>query len=1581
MALLSDEQFFATPSPKATDKPKPVLSDAEFLGTPDDFEKSIRADASPTGVAKAAVRDVVGYGAGLFGQIEDMLASTPRLAALPGMAGVAGTAAAKGESSKGVAGATLAYQEQFLPGWSQGAFGKIAEALGPNAKSYYENNGLAKFMEKFGEHVTKGSDKIEEKSGIPAELTQLLVNSAMDALGGLGTIKGVKSGIAARETAAKAKVMERQFRPVETPAPVVAAPVEPLANHEPATITADLINQTTGVKTPAEIAAWRKARQADVKAAFKDVGTADQLAALANERMESSAWELIKDAEKHGRTDPNAANKVDWTDVNDIIQKPGHLRTPEEMIRVRQYARNLGGNKLRGAVDPELLPYLFLAGAIGPAAYKAYVLWKRSQEAGEENDPEMRPPQDPEPLPDQNWRTYLATGGAAAMGAIKGKGGMWHPEAVERLAKPLAQAATGLREAMGGLREYREIDAAGNLKPEYKAEMATMEWSDKAVRNWLNKHAGTETDPLKDVEVPFGEGTKRWEELTDAAIRSTPAKELVGKHGGQAPFEGSDKIPPDEVVWRLSQNARPEGERAFALNPLTSYLSHVGDYLREHVSPEKLQQYNLVQAVKETAQWDKELAKNMEKVRAAEKTVSPIYKEYPEGMYWQQLTKPGQFARESDQMGHSVRGYEPPKQYRAAPGWENTDAIQDPHPDWIEASGDSGHPSYGLGGWEAIKRGDAKVYSLRDAKGKSHVTVEADFGLKGVSGDTLREAGRDDLWQGYLQQRAGGLGLMEFLKEKAPDVYESLVEKPHITQIKGKQNRAPTSDYLPYVQDFVKSGKWGEVGDLENTGLIPLHELDLPYRGSQGYKIPAGQQYFTPEEVAKIKGQNSERGSVDPKLLLTLAATAVGATAGAALSKDNPIISAVLGGLAAGALTKLSPRKAAQTVKSIFASDTRIRINDLANTHDADIAQAGRAIWQQQRGIAEAVPKVEDRNAITHAIQQNKVGTLPRPLQEAARTAKAFFTQMAEAGQSSGVLKGLIDNYVTNLWDLTGKNKDTWEAILTKAGGPSMSPESRFALKRSITDLETGKRMGLIPRTEDVAEIMGIYGNSLARSMANKKMLTALREETVPGDTQKLLLPSTKAPHSYVVIDHPQMNGLRVHPDIAPSMKFIFDNSDPGVVARGLEGLNTAIKRSAVSFSLFHAKALADANIGAYGMLKGIPKTVQAIGQAALPKLFGQNAFLKQLREGGVGDLVDKALTSGLKISMEKGKLADEDIGGSFYSGLKLAQQGLDSIIPGAGLPVAAITKVNHLVDTFMWERLHAGMKLGVFADKLEVLRNADAKAAAREGRAPRAEAELAAQASSFTNDIFGGLNWRRLAEEANTKWGRDITTAAYSPKGRRVMQLLMFAPDWTLSTARAATRTLGKLAGYESGSGLRGLLEPKNATDLHRQYMIRSAMYYAIVGDGINYALSGHHLWDNKDPTMIDMGDGRTMQWSKHSMEPVHWVTKPGQQALNKLGFLPKEVANQLLGTEYLSAAGRAPKMDTSVAGRLKHAGSSTLPIAAQQAFGGNATEGSGVAGFFGAPIYGRTHAEAARRKEERRQKAIQKRIENRGF
>jgi hypothetical protein len=492
----------------------------------------------------------------------------------------------------------------------------------------------------------------------------------------------------------------------------------------------------------------------------------------------------------------------------------------------------------------------------------------------------------------------------------------------------------------------------------------------------------------------------------------------------------------------------------------------------------------------------------------------------------------------------------------------------------------------------------------------------------------------------------------------------------------------------------------------------------------------------------------------------------------------------------------------------------------------------------------------------------------------------------------------------------------------------------------------------MVPLTEDISEILGIYGNSMSKALANRRLITSLKAEKTP-EGRSLLIKAEDAPLTYSYVNHPQLQGFRVHPDIGPSLRFFFDSRDPNMMASALFGLNTASKRMLVSFSLFHAKALTDAYIGA-------AKSGPIAAAKDIPKfLTGEHVLLKQLREGGAGDIIDLSLRSGLMYSLERGPLAVEDVSQSFYRMLQDAQKVADSVIPGAGKAVQGVEKVNHLVDKYMWERLHAGMKLNIFAEKLERLSEVNAKAHARNPKIPlRSREDMAKVAAEFTNEIFGGLNWRRLAEGAKTKLGRDLALAVYSPSGRRAMQFLLFAPDWTISTTGAALKAFGK------GSGVKGLASPQTIADLHRQYILRSAMYYGLIGNALNLAFSGKYLWDNADPTFIDMGDGRRMQWSKHTMEPVHWLMKPTQQGLNKLSQAVKIPFEQLMGVQYLSASGFAPRIEEGE--RLPHLAKSLSPISVQQAF--EAGEQSGIAGFLGAPIYGRTTAQRRKEKLDRR-------------
>jgi hypothetical protein len=163
-------------------------------------------------------------------------------------------------------------------------------------------------------------------------------------------------------------------------------------------------------------------------------------------------------------------------------------------------------------------------------------------------------------------------------------------------------------------------------------------------------------------------------------------------------------------------------------------------------------------------------------------------------------------------MGHSVKGYEPPKG----------------HPDWSPISENSGSENYGHGGWEAIKSGQAKVYSLVDANHRPHVTVEVRQNPADKSfGVNQMPKGNDFYTQNnmYIEgQRSGeispDLSFAEWWRS-TQGIPEPEPPPPIITQIKGKGNARPAAKYDQYTQDFVKSGNWGRVErDLKNTGLI-----------------------------------------------------------------------------------------------------------------------------------------------------------------------------------------------------------------------------------------------------------------------------------------------------------------------------------------------------------------------------------------------------------------------------------------------------------------------------------------------------------------------------------------------------------------------------------------------------------------------------------------------------------------------------------------------------------------------------------------------------------------------------------------
>lgn len=437
-----------------------------------------------------------------------------------------------------------------------------------------------------------------------------------------------------------------------------------------------------------------------------------------------------------------------------------------------------------------------------------------------------------------------------------------------------------------------------------------------ADKTWM-KHRRTEAGFPKPQGVsPAG---KAWEDYADFSVKPYRVGKLNPARA-QDDYSWLSKInDPNIPIYDLeSGSIRELG------------FPHLVDSLQQRMAsgalrPEKLQAVTVPQAVKWAAEENLAAARKMAEARAKSMEGMPTILEHPSGVRIVQLTKPGEFAAESDAMGHSVKGYEPPKVHkpsdddlemideiaginsptetrmydelaaagndqpsgREALGWlvknhpnpeKRAEAqrlldklAEGKHPDWIPESGSTGSLGYGIGnesgfggGWEAIKRGAAKIYSVRDpATGETGATIEV---KRGPTASKLMkyEDLPEDARQQFSAGRAEGfipdeLHLVEDVGRPAPGERYSWVPKGYdpeqynfgheITQIKGPQNGQVPEKFRPAIQDFLTQGQWHSV-NTDKSGLLDLehHFKGAPYYDEMMKEL-GGQRFIDPDSV------------------------------------------------------------------------------------------------------------------------------------------------------------------------------------------------------------------------------------------------------------------------------------------------------------------------------------------------------------------------------------------------------------------------------------------------------------------------------------------------------------------------------------------------------------------------------------------------------------------------------------------------------------------------------------------------------------------------------------------------------------
>ena len=469
---------------------------------------------------------------------------------------------------------------------------------------------------------------------------------------------------------------------------------------------------------------------------------------------------------------------------------------------------------------------------------------------------------------------------------------------------------------------------------------------------------------------------------------------------------------------------------------------------------------------------------------------------------------------------------------------------------------------------------------------------------------------------------------------------------------------------------------------------------------------------------------------------------------------------------------------------------------------------------------------------------------------------------------------------------------------------------------------------------DDPAELVRIYGFAASKALATRALIKHL--ETFKVNNKAMLYRSVKTnidTTDYIEFKHPYFEGKGqafIHKGMERSIRMVFDATEEQAFMGALFTTNLMMKRLAVGFSFFHAGALVESMLFAGNKLNFIKKTLDPRKKPELLEMVNNPnkmitefpTAIEQLKAAGYKDPVRFAQGAGLQIT------TPEDIGfDRFYYNLR----GIDTFLKNHfGISSGGqAEKVFRWFDRITWDRVFTAAKLHTFLQVLDSpkLKGVPNTLVIQPGDTIGQIYAKASKAAQFTNDAFGGQNWEQVANRIRTPWIKQLAQTTLRPGSRGYMQLLLFAPDWTISNIRIIAKSL---PAFESDEGLRRM---------YQYYFARAALTYAAAGSALNYIFSGHSILENTDPTRIDLGNGQVLTFSKQLMEPFHWITDPQSTGLKKIGSLPRTTIEVLTNKKYLTtkwSPNITKKDDDAIEKGLSiggHVGKRFLPIWLQQA------------------------------------------------
>jgi hypothetical protein len=442
---------------------------------------------------------------------------------------------------------------------------------------------------------------------------------------------------------------------------------------------------------------------------------------------------------------------------------------------------------------------------------------------------------------------------------VKPKGGQWLPDikGVEGLYPDLFKSPehvtrAGWEASAPGWNQRMGVDDPQGA--------ALQDWWHKATTKYLKTGLGTPEDPMRDVLNDWGHiyprgfrGDGDWVNAVDKSLTSTnlgnltvpmhtnQLQPLLDKYGTQS-LETLDPV--GQLRERMATEAPwlSSGPRS---PPVTEplHLLHAGseetlglptfagaihaamtnpDLPRNlAIDPEGLKRMTLPQAVARAGEAHNWVETEGERLRTEREneasravlSTSPAVqtvRDYPDlavnpkGYHW---------------IEHRVPEGMPPEEGQAAVAQS------------LKAEGDA--MDHCVGGYCApVVSKESRIFSLHDAQGNPHVTIETNPG-PGFAARAEEHPELNNLWNQYYygEQDVPQANFRDYLEQqhphtvaKYPDVF-STDEPDFLGQIMGHGNHAPKDEHLPYIQDFVRSqGPWEGAGHnvLKHAQMVQL---------------------------------------------------------------------------------------------------------------------------------------------------------------------------------------------------------------------------------------------------------------------------------------------------------------------------------------------------------------------------------------------------------------------------------------------------------------------------------------------------------------------------------------------------------------------------------------------------------------------------------------------------------------------------------------------------------------------------------------------------------------------------------------